>query len=306
MPRRAPTTPSGVVLWIIAAAGERLTQTLGAEDNALKVLFQRRAAIVERLAGEIDERTVRPPEIEEFGATVSEDLPAVLFLSPSEALLLDLALAKQDEADAWLSYGEAQALFGERAATATHELEQAQDHHQRISGLLVALVGLALGLATWTGLLDLDWKRAVAASLAVTVASTVLAIGALLGRAGGAPEKLMEALGSLFVTAAIIAALDALNKHLAHPFISDINGLIIGAVLEHPRLRDLAGRPAALPQPTRTQSPTLGGKHSDAFGAREVLGDRRSATMACDVRRSVVPDSTHWADPWVRILGGLE
>lgn len=141
-------------------------------------------------------------------------------------------LARRDPTAAPIfTYGEAEALFGERAATATLDLEQAQDRHQRVAGLLVALVGLALGLATWASLLDLHWNGAVAASLAVTVASCVLAVAALLGRAGGEPEKLMEALGSLFVTAAIVGALDALNKHVAHPLISDINGLIVGALL---------------------------------------------------------------------------
>jgi hypothetical protein len=171
---------SCVLVWAISAAAERLTRSLSSDDNALQVLLQRRATIVERLAGDVDDQTFRVPDLEEFGEPIPDDLPVINFLSPFEALLLDFALASAEEADAWLRFPEAEALFGERAAQAEDALARATDQHQRLSAGLVTVLGLSSGLAIWLGLLDLDWKRGVAASLAVAVALVALAVGALL------------------------------------------------------------------------------------------------------------------------------
>jgi hypothetical protein len=222
---------SCVLVWAISAAAERLTRSLSSDDNALQVLLQRRATIVERLAGDVDDQTFRVPDLEEFGEPIPDDLPVINFLSPFEALLLDFALASAEEADAWLRFPEAEALFGERAAQAEDALARATDQHQRLSAGLVTVLGLSSGLAIWLGLLDLDWKRGVAASLAVAVALVALAVGALLGRAGGLSERLMEAIGVLSLTMAVLALLNAYNQHRAHPFLSDVRGIVVGIIV---------------------------------------------------------------------------
>jgi hypothetical protein len=148
------SAPSGgdscVILWVITAAAERLTQSLSDDDNALRVLLQRRSTIVERLAGDVNDHTFRVPELEEFGESIPEDLPVINYLSPFEALLLDFVLASAEEADAWLRFPEAEALFGEKAAQARRELESTTDQYQRLSAGLVTVLGLISGL----GLVD--------------------------------------------------------------------------------------------------------------------------------------------------------
>jgi hypothetical protein len=224
-------TDSCVLVWVITAAAERLTRSLSSDDNALQVLFQRRATIVERLAGGVDDHTFRVPDLEEFGEPIPDDLPVINYLSPFEALLLDFALASPEEADAWLRFPEAEALFGERAAQAEDAVASATDRHQRLSAGLVAVLGVTAGLAVWLGLLDLDRKRAVAASLAVAVALVALGIAALFGRAGGLSERLMEAIGVLSLAVACLALLNAYNQHRHHPFLSDVTGIVVGVVV---------------------------------------------------------------------------
>jgi hypothetical protein len=222
---------SCVLVWIISAAAERLTRSLGADDNALRVLLQRRATIVERLAGDVDDQTFRVPDPEEFGEPIADDLPVINYLSPFEALLLDFALASAEEADAWLRFSEAEALFDQKAAAAEAALGSATDRHQRVGAGLVTLLGLSSGLAVWFGLLDLDWKHAVSASLAVAVALLGFGVAALLGRAGGLPERLMEAIGVFSLTMAALALLNAYNQHRTHPFLSDVTGIVVGVVV---------------------------------------------------------------------------
>lgn len=84
-------------------------------------------------------------------------------------------------------------------------------------------------MAVWFG--HTDWKRAVSASLAVAVALLALGVAALLGRAGGLPDRLMEAIGVLSLTMAAIALLNAYNQHRVHPFLSDVTGIVVGIVV---------------------------------------------------------------------------
>lgn len=229
------TAPSSsdacVLLWVITVAAERLAQSLAHDDNALRVLLQRRASLVERLVGDVDDQTFLTPELEEFGEPIPDDLPVISYLSPFEALLLDFVLAPRDEADAWLTYPEAEALFGAQAADARDELERATDRHLRSSGGLATALGFSVGAVTWLGLVDLDWKRSVAASLAVMVTAIAIGTAALLGRTGGLPEKLMEVVGTLFFATAAVAAVNAYNQHRTQPFISDVTGLVVGLLL---------------------------------------------------------------------------
>src|SRR5260370_1422591 len=77
---RPTRTDSGVLGRVITAPAERLTRTLSPDDNALQVRLQRRATIVERLAGDVDDQTFRVPDLEEFGEPIPDDLPVINYL----------------------------------------------------------------------------------------------------------------------------------------------------------------------------------------------------------------------------------
>jgi hypothetical protein len=229
------TSPSAsdacVLIWLMTVAVERLSQSLDAKDNALQLLVQRRAAIAARLIGDIDDETFLQPELEEFGEPIPDNLPAISFLSSFEALLVDLALASPEEAEAWLTFPEAEALFAAEATTARRELERIANVYSRWLALLVGLLSLVAGALAWRGLTDLDWKPGVVASMAVLVAALGLAAAALLANRAELPEKLAESLGIGLVTIAGLAALEALNEHRTKPFISDNVGLIAGVLI---------------------------------------------------------------------------
>jgi hypothetical protein len=229
------TSPSAsdacVLIWLMTVALERLSQSLEAKDNALQLLVQRRAAIVDRLVGDIDDETFLQPELEEFGEPIPENLLAISFLSAFEALLVDLALASREEADAWLTFPEAEALFAAEAKSARRELERTANVSARWLALLVGVLSVAAGAVSWLGLTDLHWKHGVVASVAVLATALGLAAAALVANRGDLPEKLAESLGIGLVTIAGLAALEALNEHRTKPFISDNVGLIAGVLI---------------------------------------------------------------------------
>lgn len=219
-----------VLLWLITAAVERLSLTLDENDNALQLLIQRRAAIVERLVGDVDDDTFLPPELEDFGEPIPDNLPAISFLSSFEALLVDLALASPEEAEPWLTFPEAKAMFGKREKTLESELDELSDRTHLREACFFAIVGLIGGLAVWLGLVRIGWMTAIAESLAVTTVAIGALIVALKGRAGGLPEKLMEVLGLLFGTIAVTAIVNAFLRHYKSSRVSETD-LVAGGVV---------------------------------------------------------------------------
>jgi len=216
----------------MTVALERLSQSLGAKDNALQLLVQRRAAIVDRLVGDIDDETFLQPELEEFGEPIPDNLPAISFLSGFEALLVDLALASPEEAEAWLTFPEAEALFAAEAKTARRELERTANVSARWLALLVGVSPLGRGRR---GLLarphgpPLETRRRRQCRGSRHCARTC---GRCLGSdRDDLPEKLAESLGIGLVTIAGLAGLEALNEHRTKPFISDNVGLIAGVLI---------------------------------------------------------------------------
>ncbi len=89
-------TDSVVLIWLLTATLERVVEALPESDSGLRVLVEQRAGLVERLAGEIDEQTFVEPTIGAIDPDTDQDERALLFLSPMEALLLDLSLASRD------------------------------------------------------------------------------------------------------------------------------------------------------------------------------------------------------------------
>jgi hypothetical protein len=75
------------------------------DEPGLNALVERRAALTARLAVELDEgRLPHPPHVDEFDPQAERPSdPVPIFLSPMEALLLDIALAPAEPEQAWLT-----------------------------------------------------------------------------------------------------------------------------------------------------------------------------------------------------------
>jgi hypothetical protein len=221
---------TSVLLWLITAAAERLGRVLSAEDNALQVLIRHRAEFVDRLAGEIDEQTFVEPTIADFGDEGPDDLRVISFLSRFEALLLDIALAPKDGATPWLTFAEAESLFGARERETRAELAASRRRLLDRLAEVTALLALTSGAALWLALHVYDVKKGVAYSFAAALASGVIVFAALALRRSR-PNALVDSLGPLFALFALLAALNAINTHMKEPLISDAAGLIVGAVI---------------------------------------------------------------------------
>ena len=222
----APSLSDAVILlWLISAASDELALALPSSDNALQVLLRRRAELVERLAGEIDERSFVEQEIEDFD--VSRDYTPIdlTYLSPFEALLLDLALASRDDAAPWLTYEEARQLFGEQAAAARQELSDARRDHASVLAGLVVIIASLTAATMWLALEALGVRATVqypaSAALGSLLCATAIAVAGrerTLGLVG-------DAAGSFFIAAALVAAFLVINNAPDKPLVADVNGV---------------------------------------------------------------------------------
>lgn len=220
---------SSLLLWLLTAAAERLARILPADDNALQVLVRRRVELVERLAGDVDEQTFVEPTLADINDD-ADDLRVVTFLSRSEALLLDVALAPADTATPWLMYREAESLF---AAEAREARAAGVATRRRLLDRLAAVLGalaLVSGFALWLGLRTLDVKQAVAYSAAIGLAAGVLAVAAAVLRRARS-TALADSLGIFLTLLAVVALVNAANQQMKKPLIDDAAGLIVGAVV---------------------------------------------------------------------------
>ncbi len=111
-------TDSVILIWLLTATIERASEVLPQTDSGLRVLVEQRGGLVERLAGEVDEQTFVEPTIGGFDPEATGEQPTLSYLSPMEALLLDLSLASREAETPWLTFAEADHLFGERAHAA--------------------------------------------------------------------------------------------------------------------------------------------------------------------------------------------
>jgi hypothetical protein len=102
-----------------------------------------RHAAWEHSGGFVSEGTPAP-RIEEFDpqAAVPDD-PAPVYLSPMEALLLDIALAPAVPEHAWLTFAQAEALFGRHAAE--ERAATTRERQRRAVTIAVAAITAALG-----------------------------------------------------------------------------------------------------------------------------------------------------------------
>jgi hypothetical protein len=214
-----------ILLWLVSAAADELARFLPTSDNALQVLLRRRAELVERLAGEIDEGTFIEQEIEEFDPSNEFAPVEVTYLSPFEALLLDLALASRDDATPWLTYDEAHRLFGEQAETAKEELEQARRGHASVAARLVVVIAALGAVTSWFVMRDLDIAADVSYPAAAALASLLCAVAVALAARERTPGLVAAAAGSFFVACAIIAGFIAVNNAPKKPLIAGVSGV---------------------------------------------------------------------------------
>ena len=227
----AGSIDSCILIWLITVAGEKLCMYLPKEDSALQVLFRRRADLVEKLGGEVDDQTFHPPETLDlsFGEAdvVGRDS---LYLSSFEAMLLDFSLASKEQSQPWVTFEEAESLFSERAVKAQLDLESAQVRFRTIAASLVLSLGVAVGAAFWFILHYIHIFSSVASPASVSLTSLFATIAIRIAF-NTAHAFLFESLGVFFGTLTLLAAAVAVDQALSKPYISDVGGLSVGAVV---------------------------------------------------------------------------
>lgn len=222
-----PVSPAlgdgAVLLWLLTAAIESCAGELDADESGLQALTDRRAELAARLAEEVDSSAFQPPRLEDFDPDQPLDERPVTYLSPMEALLLDLSLASAEPEAAWLRFEEGKALFGRRADALRRRLAGR-------TGLLVALSGMLAGglLALVLVQVDVGAPIAVGAAIVLAAATVLVAVAIWLAevRSPGA-----RAVATLAAAVCIAAAFDTVNRALDTPLVKNAQGLVVGLVL---------------------------------------------------------------------------
>jgi hypothetical protein len=222
---------SCVLLWLITAANTRLAQSLSESDNALRVLLRRRSEIADKLVGELDETSFFPPDIhdDEGGGAQQVNLPE--YVSLSEALLLDIGLASAEDAIPWLTFQEADQLFGSRVSASEASRMATRRDLLRTVGILAAALGISAAAIMWLALRLAGVDPGVSNPAAIAVGSLGLAVSVAVAGPGRETSHLSEAIGVFFLILAALASVVALNQTMARPYISDEGGLIAGGLI---------------------------------------------------------------------------
>ncbi|MGH3853187.1 MAG: hypothetical protein ACRDR6_06745 [Pseudonocardiaceae bacterium] len=215
-----------VVLWLLTISIARASRVLGADEPGLGALADWRTGLVERLAGEIDEDSFRLPEGDDFDPDAEPDKTTMVFLSPTEALLMDIALASPEPEQPWLRFPEAEVLFGE------HAREQAiyTRRWMRRTAIAVAAGGLTTGTAMVLALSLVGVAMLPAIGFGVVVWAGVSACASGIWQRSGDVVPAAEPTTVLCATLALVALLFAVNGLLPRPLFSDVAGLA-GAAL---------------------------------------------------------------------------
>lgn len=216
-----------IVLWLLGVGIDRCARVMGVEEPGLRALIERRASITERLALELDEHVFSAPAVGGFDPDASVDDPRTTYLSPMEALLLDIAVAPAEPDDAWLTYPQAEQLFGERARDARRQTRSERRQTAVAHTLSAALAGGVTALALVLG--GAETLVAICWALAVALVGTALAVRRV--RPVAVHRVRADAGGAACVTGALCAALNAANQMLHTPLLSDAAGLIAGTVV---------------------------------------------------------------------------
>lgn len=217
------TEDAAVLLWVMTAAIERCAGDIDARDAGMRALTDRRSELAQRLAQEVSAQTFLPPDVGEFDPDEEFDLRPVTYLSPTEALLVDISLASSEPEDPWLRFEEAKALFGTKGEAAERRLATNSAALLFVSSLLCgALVGVSLALG------EIQANIAVWAGVAATMAGSLAATTVIYSRER---SGLVQALGMLCATLGLVAGVVVLNRALAHPVVGDVGGFVVGALV---------------------------------------------------------------------------
>jgi hypothetical protein len=221
---------SVILIWLLSATIERVSEVLPKADSGLRVLVEQRAGLVDRLASEVDEQTFVEPVISDFDPDDAEATSAFAYLSPIEALLLDLSLASRDAETPWLTFTEADHLFGARADAAEKLVATTRRAFAAkltamafvvaaLTGAVAGLIGSLLGLDLW-----------VAVNAGVSVGALVAFVAVLFLHRFEA-NGVTDAVGIFAGMVAVIAAIDAGNQARQHPFLPDALGVTLSIVI---------------------------------------------------------------------------
>lgn len=229
---RAPASPAvtdgSVVLWLLAVAIDRMAVSMKSDEPALAALIERRAALTERLAVELDDEAFQAPRAEGLTADAPLGLEgSPVYLSPMEALLLDISLAPSDSEPPWLSFPQARALFGQRAA---EEYRQVVRMQRRLAWS-VAVAAVIAGAMVSFGLLLAEVAAPAATAWGAAATFAVLAGACAIAHAVAENRLVTGAMGSAAVTASLCAVVNAINLMLPTPLLPDAAGVIAGAGL---------------------------------------------------------------------------
>lgn len=215
-----------VLLWLLTAALERCAPELSANDSGLLSLTDRRTELVTRLAQEIDASTFEHPDADDFDPDSEPPDRLIEFLSPMEALLLDLSLASSHPENPWLRFEEAESLFGDTASELRGRLA-------RRTSQLISLVGLLAGAVVALVLVQEAAKTAACIAAGITVSAALLCLaGAIQIRTK--TTLILRAGTALAAAIAVAAAFTTFNQARTHPW-SDaaeiVTDLIMSAVV---------------------------------------------------------------------------
>ena len=222
-----PISPSledgAVLLWILTIAIERCSPVLGDQDSGLQALTDRRTELALRLAQEIEADAFKAPEVADFHPGGALDTRALTFLSPMEALLIDISLASRERESPWLRFEEARTLFGKRERAALRELALR-------TAVLLTAAGVLAGALLSVVLAGGGARRVIAVLIGVALASAIASGAAVIWQraVGGA---IARALTGLIFALTVCALLDLINESRHPPLLPDAAGVVIGILV---------------------------------------------------------------------------
>jgi hypothetical protein len=222
-----PTSPTledgAVLLWVLTVAVERCSEELSSADSGLRALTDRRAELGLRLAQELDAEAFSAPEIGDFDPEAEVERAVAVYLSPLEALLLDISLASRDTESPWLRFEEAARLFGRRERDALGRLAG------RTAMFCAALGAVAGGLVARV-LADADVDAPIAVLAGVIVSAAGMSAAGLVWHRHGHGHT-SRAAAAFFLTVTVTAAVELVNQSLHKPFIPGGAGMIAGLLI---------------------------------------------------------------------------
>jgi hypothetical protein len=219
-----------VLIWLLTATLERVVEQLPESDSGLRVLIEQRANLVERLAGEVDEQTFVEPTISSFDPEGDHDDRTLLYLSPMEALLLDLSLANRDAETPWLTFAEADQLFGAKAHAAEAVVTTTAQRLLQLVAVLTLVLAATVGTVVTFAAIEGGSARWVGVNVGLAAGAGITFVAALvLARSDAVPS--FDAFGLFAGALAVIAAIDAWNQSRKHPFLPDAAGVTVSVVV---------------------------------------------------------------------------